>query len=1270
MRKLLFAFFIVCSFTVLIVGQGSTGRLVGTVSGPDGLLPGATVTITDNQTNKTLTATTNEDGGYSFEQLTFGVYTLRVTADGFKTFIATELKIDANRVVTRNATLELGDVSAEVTIQAGAEIINADNAELSTTVDPQRILDLPLNGRNPLSLVNLQAGVNPTSNSINGQRASALNVTRDGINVQDNFIRSTTANSGAETGSFVSDRPTVDNTAEFTVITQNAGVEFGNGSSQIALVTPRGGTDFHGAAYILNRNSAFAANEFGNNATGVERPFLNRNQFGGKLSGPLPMPGFGQGTPILFKDKGFFFVNYERFLLRQQNSVTNTTLLPQFRDGTFTYTDNSGNQQTVNVLTGAGLTGPIPASANGVLAVDPTIQQRILSRLPNSGNSLITNGGLTQQSVINRRDNTTRDTFVTRIDAQINDRNSISGVYRWVDNSDDQSGTDIDFSSDPVVLLTSVERFFTMAWQTSVGSGFSNEFRVGYTDGGPFFRQSPDFPTDFLIGSVPLGITNPEPGFQDQGRKTKLYNIQNNSTYSFGNHTLRFGGNFINQVIDSETNFNRVGVYNLSGPNGQFDGLDASLFPGGISGVNLGRAENLRELLGGIIGSGTISAQYQGPQLGPVLGSTNRENFRYQTIGFYIGDQWRVRPNLTVTLGLRYDYISPMNNPEQVYLEPDLEGAETLEQMREALLDPTGQLVLIGTNSGTPGNFFKADRDNFGPSISVAWSPNNESGPLAFLFGKNSESTIRGGFRVSYINDGFVRLADNALAANDGLDFTANALNANGTAVLNARFNNLPPFVLPTFQPPPISFATANANDGNFLNTIFAVDPNLQLPRIYEWNVGLQRDIGWDTAFEIRYVGGMSNDLIQGFDFNQVNINNNNFLNDFLAARNNCRLYIAQNNANPNNTTRFLDGRCSTSEYRGIAANAPAGVVDLTGTLQGTFQGSWRTTTAQGIVGQLARSFAARRSLLEANGFSTAQFVRNVNGGNVDLATNAGKYRYNALQFEVRKRFSDGLQFQGNYTFQKTLTDTGSDSQSRFSAFLDLANPGLEYQRADYDRTHTININANYELPFGKGKLFLNQGGIVDKIFGGFQLTTIVTMSSGAPLSIKDINGTLNRTGRSNRQTANSSLTVDQIRDLVGLHFVGNRVFFIDPSVIGPNGSATNGNVEATPDSRFPGQVFFRVQPGQTGTLPRAFLNGPWYYNVDASLIKNIRFGERFRIQLRADAFNLFNKTNWFIGENSSTFDIDDASGTTFGEIPIGNTLSPRIMQFGFRFEF
>jgi len=1240
----------------MAIAQSTVGGITGTVSGPDGLLPGATVTITDSQTGKVSTTVTNDSGGFKFEQLNFGTYTLKVTATGFKSFIANDVKVDAGQQYTLNPKLEIGDVSAQVTVQAGAEIINSSSAELSTTVSPKQVLDLPINGRNPLSLLNLQAGVNPTSSSINGQRSSSVNYTRDGINVQDNFIRN---------GGFVSDRPTTDNTGEFTVVTQNAGAEVGNGgSTQVQLVTPRGGSDFHGALYIYNRNSKFAANEFGNNSAGRDangdenapRPFLNRNQFGGKISGPLPIPGFGEGTPAFFKDKGFFFFNYEKFLLRQQSSQTTTTLLPAFRDGTFNYTDLGGVARTVNVLSGTGFTGAIPAGSGGVLGVDPTIQARILANLPASGNSSITNGGLTQQNLFNVTDNTTRDSFVSRVDVQINDNNNIYGVFRHVDNNDNRPDVEFGFDTTPFVNVTSKERFFVAAWQSIFANSITNEFRVGYTDGGPFFAQSPNFPTDFLIGSLPF-ITDPLPSFQDQGRQTKLYTVQDNASYSRGNHTFRFGGEFTSQIIDSQTNGNKVPIFNITTTgNTATPRLPLALFPGGINSTDRGRADALRYLLGGIIGSGSVAANFQGPALGPVIGTGQIQNFRYETLAFYLSDQWRIKPNMTLTLGLRYDYFTPVRNPEQVYLEPDLEGAEAIEDVRTNLLDPTGQYVIVGTNSGKPGEFFKPDRNNFAPNLGFAWSPGAKSGPLKWLFGGEGRSTIRGGFKIGYINDEFVTSTDNAFGGNQGLNSTVRALQ-NGSSSINARFDNLPAFVLPPFQTPPQSFAFGNANAGNFFNTAFAVDPNLQMQKNYEYSLGFQREIGWNTAIEVRYVGGQSDSLFKAFDFNQVDITSNGFLADFLNARQNCRIQAAS-------VGNTLDQGCTSVGNSGLP-----GQVDLPVFAQLSFgglltNGTIRSRVQEGLAAELAVTYFTNG--LQGN----VQFRPNPNVGPADYLTNSGKYRYNAAQIEIRRRFSDGLQFQANYNFQKILTDAGSDNQSRFNPLLDLANPGLEYSRADYDRTHTINVNANYELPFGKGKAFFNQGGVVDKVLGGWQITGIMNISSGAPISIKDINGTLNRTGRSNRQTANSSLTESQIKDLVGIYHLNGRVFYIDPSVIGPDGSATNGNVEAAPNAAFPGQVFFRAQPGQTGTLQRAFLNGPWYYNVDAGLIKNIRFGERFNIQLRAEAFNVLNKTNWIIGENTGTFDIDDNAGTTFGEIPLANTRSPRIMQFAFRFEF
>jgi hypothetical protein len=380
MTRFSFALLTLCLCIASAFAQSTKGRLVGSVAGPDGNIAGATITAKDEQTGREVTVQTTGDGTFSISQLEFGTYTVTITAPGFKTFSSTKLKIDAGRDYTLNATLDIGNISETVEVVAGADVINGSTGELSNTVSPRQVKELPINGRNPLALLNLIAGSNPTSSSINGQRSSSVNYTRDGLNVQDNFIRN----------GFVSDVPTVDDTGEFTVITQNAGAEYGSGSTQVLLVTPRGGSDFHGNVFEFNRNARFAANNFFNNLNGVGKSALKRDQFGGTLSGPAPLPRFGEGGASTFKNKAFFFANYEGFRLTNQVAITTTTLLPAARTGNFTYIDNTGATRTVNVLSGTGFATALTAAQGGVLGIDPLIQSRILDPMPTAGNGALT----------------------------------------------------------------------------------------------------------------------------------------------------------------------------------------------------------------------------------------------------------------------------------------------------------------------------------------------------------------------------------------------------------------------------------------------------------------------------------------------------------------------------------------------------------------------------------------------------------------------------------------------------------------------------------------------------------------------------------------------------------------------------------------------------------------------------------------------------------------------------------------------------------------
>ncbi len=378
MKRFSIALVLIALSTVFAYAQGTTGSLSGTISGPDGVLPGATVVATDNNTKREQTVTTNSEGAYKFSQLEFGTYTIRVTSPGFKTLVANEQKIDVGREAALNLTLEVGEVTAEVVVTAGADVVTSTTAQVSNTVSPQQILSLPLLVRNPLALTALQAGVAANSanlTTINGMRTTFTNITRDGINIQDTFIRSNATD-------FAPGRPSVDDTGEFTITTTNQEADQGYGGAQIRLVTPRGTSDFHGALFAYNRNSWSSANSFFNNrsrnADGTpnlavaEKPsFRNRNQFGGKASWRLPVPGIGEGTPEIFWDKAFFFFAYEGIRDPVSAAATRTILSPAARAGTFGYTRAVAGAAIASTVNGANVTCP---AWTGAPAPAPTCQ--------------------------------------------------------------------------------------------------------------------------------------------------------------------------------------------------------------------------------------------------------------------------------------------------------------------------------------------------------------------------------------------------------------------------------------------------------------------------------------------------------------------------------------------------------------------------------------------------------------------------------------------------------------------------------------------------------------------------------------------------------------------------------------------------------------------------------------------------------------------------------------------------------------------------------
>lgn len=1265
MKKLFCSIFLALAMAAIAVAQTTTGRLYGTVEGPDGSLPGATVTVKDNRTGKEYKTVSNESGAYQFPQLEFGTYTMTVVSDGFKTFVANEVKIDVGRDYTLNPGLEIGDVQESVTVTAGADIVTASSAQISNTVSPQQILSLPLITRNPLNLTTLQAGVqsNPFQNtSINGMRTTMTNITRDGINIQDTFIRSNATD-------FAPGRPSVDDTGEFTISTGNSEADQGYGGAQIRLVTPRGTSDFHGAVFAYNRNSAFAANSFFNNrnpnpAINEKPAFRNRNQYGGKISGPLPIPGFGEGTPFFYKDKGFFFFAYEGIQDPVSTAATRTILTPGARNGAFSWNRTNTNPSPYCPSTTVGSVCTIPdilAFARTTLAngstipagIDPTIVARVLSGLPTESNFTGGDGLNTAGYRLIRRSDQERDTYTTRIDVDIDDKNSINGVFSY--NNETNLRPDVDttkFTAIPAVTQASANTTFVVAYRRLFGNNFVNEARAGiFTSEVPFDRTD-DVPA-FHLG-LPL-VSNPEMTFMSQGRNTKGFNYQDNADWVVGAHSLRFGG---------QLQYFKVGAYNDAGITPTYNVGTGAATPafvtsnftslGGINTSQLGTANGLMALLGGVVSSGAQTFNIVDVSRG-FEAVRRQEPFRYSNHSLYFMDRWAAGKGLTLTLGVRYELYPAMKIATGVGLEPEIpEGTDPVS----AILNPNGQYVLLGTNAGLDKAYYKTDFNNFAPNIGVAWSPTFEGGIGKFLFGTSGRSVIRGGYSHIYGNDSIVTSLRNAVAGNAGFGATtANAVNlSNNSTSLNDRLSGvLTGINAPVVSPLPKPYLANNtAAFGNF-GTVFAVDPDLEIGKVEQYSVGFQREFFGNTAFEIRYVGTRSNNLSRGVDYNQIDIFNSGFLAEFLRAQNNLAL---TNNAFC--TTAQNPGCQPLVFFKNTAAGTQPILVGTGGLSLTTFVNNLNNGTPADLAFTLITQGRNNHpTLTDPTRVPFINLLPNPATGVADLFQNDGWYQYDSVQFEVRRRLSKGLYFQANYTFSKNLTNAVGTSQALFDPYLDINNKDLDKQRADFDQTHVFNFNGIYQLPFGQGKRFLNWGGIGDKIFGGWEISGLAQWTSGAPITFIDTRGTYNRGGRSGRQTANSSLTADEIRSLMGIYELNGNIYWINPSIINANGQASGG-YGATP---FSGQVFFNVDPGQTGSLGRTVVNGPAYFNANAAVLKNIRFGENMRVQLRAEAFNLLNNTNFF--NNTQFANINSAS---FGQVTSAG--APREIQFAARFEF
>ncbi len=1191
--------------------QTTLGRVAGTVLDESGgVLPGATVTLTNVGTNQVDVAVSNESGAFLFPQVPVGTYKVNVALEGFRAVDYTDVAVAVGQEYSLTARLGIGSISEVVTVTAGSSLVATTTPEVTSTVQQSQVLNIPLLNRDLTNLINLQAGVQGivarASTTISGGRPTWTQITLDGINIQDNFIRTNSLD-------YLPNRPTSDNVAEFTITTSVSGADSAGGATSVRMVTPSGTNRFTGSIFQANRDNRLAANSFFNNASNLPKPELSRHEFGGRVGGPIQ------------RDKAFFFFTYEG--RRQSQQPAQNLTIPahaDFQDGMFRYVDLSGNVQAVNVMQ---LTG---------LPISPLVRSQILALLPPASNvNNFTVGNSNASRLLNTagyrflQDNQNiRNSFTGRVDYSLTDAHRFEGVYAYFKETNDRQDLDR-VSPRPLVFTNSDPKRLALAWRWMPSARFNNELRGGFNLSAVAFDTDWDYGAGVLY-NMPLNITNPiggfntGGGFQAQGRFTDTYQLNNNASYVRGNHQMTMGGSWQR---------NRVNPYNFAGqfPTVTFGfntatpagiALTSAQFPGGISAADLANANTQAAFLGGIVSSVGQTFQVRDRTSGYVPGIPSNEFYTLDNIALFVQDSWRWKPNFTVRAGLKWEYYSPLTEDNNLGFVPQLNG----RTFQQAMLDPTTTVSFVD------GGYYNKDLNNFGPTVGFAWDVTNDG-----------RTAVRGGYSLSFVNEESVTVGRSIGRGNSGLSTGVTLSN------LYAPVASVP---LPA---PPAFLTERTLADQMALSTtgiLWGIDPDIKSPYVHQVSIGIQRELPWSLAAEARYVGTFGRDIWRGIDYNQIDYNQE-FLNDFIRARTNG--FLAQQAGLAWNPT--FNANIPGSQPLTVLPNI--GLPMTNATVINTLQ--------QGEVGRMAD--LAMTGLGPAQRTAAlAMFLQNPAIYSSNAILNGGFSDYNALQLELRRQFRGGIFGQVNYTRSYTKTDSDGTGQNRFEALLDRNRPELTVGRSNFHTTHVMNANAIYELPFGRNHRWLNQGGIAEVLAGGWQLSTIVALQSGAPLSIFSGRGSFNRPGRSDCatisrcNTAVSSMSVSEIQKLIGIFKQPDgRIYWIDPKVLHSTGRAVGpDNLDNSPT--FDGQIFFNPGPGEVGNLPVMAFDGPRLFRADLALSKRTRIGNRYNFELKAEAFNVTNSVSFFVADRN-------INSTTFGQLT-SVTVGARVVQLSARFNF
>jgi hypothetical protein len=1240
-------------------GGGATTSLSGTVTDTSAaIIPGATVVVKNNGTATQFDAVTNENGYFTVPALDPGSYSVTVTLMGFKTAVLSDVRINAATPASVRIALEVGGLEETVVVEGGTDIIQTTSPAVTSTIDTNQILKIPTGSRSALEFVTLLPGVNTPggpggsrNSTINGLPQSAINITIDGISAQDNHLKT-------GDGFFARVSPRLDAIEEVTVnaAAQDA-ASTGQGAVQIRFVTRSGSNMFTGSSYYYLRHYNLNANTWFNNRDLPPDPSTGKApksddvlyQPGTRVGGPLTIPGLWSG-----RDKAFFFFNYEESRSPGANSENRTVLHPRSEQGWFRYTAG-GQTREVNVLS--------VAATNGFLAsIDPTIG-RVLADI----RSAVTGGGglvdltdpLVQQFRYQYDTNNVTRYPSGRLDFNLTDKHRLSWSLNYTDlvsNPDTTNNREPNFPGFPNTGSQVSDRYTVQGTlRSTLGANLVNELRIGGS-GGPTkfspeigvsqFQGTPvaDQGGFFLTINSAGGITNPASTAAYQAREGSTKVVDNTLSWLKGSHSLQMGGSFTRQDIWVQ---NQTYVPTINFGVASNDPVDVIFsttnFPG-ASNAQLTEARDLYSMLTGRITS--INGEQRLDENTDEYSYLGRgvQRARLREFGFFVADTWRLRPNFTLNLGLRYELqlpFYPLNNSYSKATVDDVWGRSGV-----------GNLFAPGVLTGRPPQFvqfdkgegaYGTDRNNWAPNVGFAWTLGGAPGLFGRLLGAESgDSVLRAGYSLGYNRPGssdFTGTIDD----NPGIALTANrnhSLNNLGTpggVLLRNRADLGPPPNMPTTRVYPMT----DVVDGDVLT----FEPDLQTPYAMTWTAGWQRKLTRDTVIEARYVGTRSLQSWQTYNYNEINIVENGFLDEFRLAQENLRANIA---AGRGSNFRYFGQGTGTSPlpiflayFSGRSAADATNAANYGSALfaNSTFVNPLARFNPQPFTAANALDAEAARRQNALNAGLPANFLV-VNPdllGGAEIVGNGGYTKYNSLQLELRKRLSAGLQLQANYVYGNMYSSTRHSLRLPRVKTLDTGTEGT--------LTHAFRANWVYELPFGQGRRFASGvGPWMNRLVGGWSLDGIARIQSGTTLDF----GNVRLVG----------MTASELRNAFRLRFddAGKLVYMLPQDIIDNTvrafsvsaTSATGYSAQGIPTGRYMAppngpdciELDEGADFGDCG-VHSLVVTGPTMVRFDLSAAKRVPIKGRVNFEFRAEFLNAFN-TPWFTAVAEASNDPDD----------------------------